>query len=221
MKFHEFIKIKRKQKKITMDDLCKALKTSKTTIQRLEDGQIKEPSPLWVKTLSKLLEVEYYYLMELCGYLEDAAPKDPSPTPSAATIEILPWALLPSLHSLTPDDALHLSKETLPQLPVNTSFFALKIHHNRWVPFLLLGDYVIIQNTQKAKDGDILLVLVGKDHPQQEKSLPPANFVKATAVGKQLVLSRVGMSEPEFSMVFESHMEKRIVGRVVEVRRQI
>ena len=220
MKFHEFIKIKRKQNKVQVDDICKALDISKTTFHRLEEGGILEPVPSMLRKLAEILRADYYYLMDLCGYI-DGKTSTKWITKQNHAIHVIPWAILHSLKTITNEAMFHLSKEHISTDLEMEGLFALKILDTRWVPYCLLGDILFVQRGSSFEAGDILLILIDQTKQKLDRSLPPATLIGVSKIGDQFHISRIGMADNGIDEPLTKGIEDAILGRVVRIERRL
>lgn len=87
-----FIKERREKLNISKRKLSELSNVSHTEIQRLENGQRKNPSPPLLKSIANALNVRYEDIMEAAGYLD---------TTSESLVQS---AWLPYLEDLTLDE---------------------------------------------------------------------------------------------------------------------
>ena len=64
----EYIRIKRRNLNMSLEELAKKIFISKSTLSKIENGKIKFPKPVYVFRLSKILCIEYELLLKLQGY---------------------------------------------------------------------------------------------------------------------------------------------------------
>ncbi|MGE4170663.1 MAG: helix-turn-helix domain-containing protein [Candidatus Margulisiibacteriota bacterium] len=214
MDFKAFIKTLRKQKGITIREICVALDISQSTLQRLEDGRLTDPHPNTLKKLAGVLNTDYAHLMRLCGYLDAAE----SPKVGVQQVPFVPWAMLPGLHHLSTDELAHLSKETLPSSLKVSPLIALRLIEKHWMPTYVPGDVVILQQGQTYKDKDTLLLLA-KVLPDPKPAL--ATFKRVRVFGDAAYLLPMTPLEEGPDLLLTPALEAGIVGRVVELRRRV
>jgi len=63
---------------LSLNDVCKKTDITTTRLNRIELGQINEPSPKVLKTLSIFYNIDLIDLYKRAGYLEDNSFNDPS-----------------------------------------------------------------------------------------------------------------------------------------------
>jgi len=76
----------RKLRERSLQGVAGPAKISVAYLQKLENGVVNDPSPRVLRRLAGALEVPYYRLMELAGYLDPDQEERRSPSP-------VPWVL--------------------------------------------------------------------------------------------------------------------------------
>lgn len=98
----EQLRLVRKIRKLSLQSAASQAGISATYLQKLERGEVKEPSPRVLQGLSRSLDVPYKELLGLAGYLE------PDDTCEPADIALLEFAL--SSEPLTDDETKALAE---------------------------------------------------------------------------------------------------------------
>lgn len=63
-----FLRMKRKNKNLTLNQLSKKVLISRSTLSKIERNEIKTPRAIHLYKLSKELNIKYELLLELQGY---------------------------------------------------------------------------------------------------------------------------------------------------------
>ena len=68
----EYLRSLRTKRHLSLNDVFSSTGITTTRLNRIELGQINEPSPLVLKKLSELYQVDLINLYKMAGYLEDS-----------------------------------------------------------------------------------------------------------------------------------------------------
>ena len=68
----EYLRTIRTQRNLSLNDICKQTGITTTRLNRIELGQVNEPSPDVLKKLSVLYQVDLVNLYTMAGYLENS-----------------------------------------------------------------------------------------------------------------------------------------------------
>ncbi|MBR2028076.1 MAG: helix-turn-helix domain-containing protein [Oscillospiraceae bacterium] len=198
-----FIKTRRKELGITLEDIGKYVGVSKATVQRWETGSISNMRRDRIKKLSEILKVSPEMLLAEEAataeeYAESATVKIPvigtvaAGLPVAAQEDITGWEEVPR------------------EWVKNDTLFALKLKGDSMEPRMAAGDIVIVKQQSDVDSGEIAIVMVDGE----------ATCKKVVKHSDGLVLiSNNSKYEPMFFTRRDAE-EKNIVilGRVIELR---
>lgn len=209
MTFKEFIRLVRRQKNIPVKEICKALDISLTTFHRLEDGRILYPHPHLLREYAKVLDADYMYLMELCGYV--AAP-ELDKGQAGQRLPVFSWDGVPGLEKMSYDQLCQLSKQFIDYDGSQTSVFCMDVGEDFWLPEIQRGDRVIVEKDPKAiSDKDILLLSVKK---------PLIVTFRRVRIfsGKKFLHAMTIMDQPQ-EQEWTDGQAPVVIGKVIEIRR--
>ncbi|ACZ19194.1 transcriptional regulator, XRE family [Thermanaerovibrio acidaminovorans DSM 6589] len=67
----DYLRLLRTKRNLSLNDVFNSTGITTTRLNRIELGQVNEPSPLVLKKLSELYQVDLIKLYKMAGYLED------------------------------------------------------------------------------------------------------------------------------------------------------
>jgi transcriptional regulator with XRE-family HTH domain len=74
----------RKARKLSLDATAEPARISPAYLHKLEAGRVNTPSPRVLLRLAEVLELPYWELMDLAGYVPSGSPPPKAGTPRAA-----------------------------------------------------------------------------------------------------------------------------------------
>jgi transcriptional regulator with XRE-family HTH domain len=209
MNFREFVRLVRRQKNIPVKEICAALDVSLTTFHRLEDGRLAHPHPHLLMEYSKVLGVDYLYLMQLCEYINS---NDINEAHSAQKIPHFPWSVLPGLETMDVEHLTRISKEFELTDLKEAGLFLVTVDDDFWAPDIRKGDKITLQKTLHFKDKDMVVMSAKKPFP--------LTFKRVRKFAKKLFLQSVSVLDQTQEEEWSAVLEPRIIGKVVEVKRR-
>lgn len=160
MKFHEFIKMTRKERGKTLIQLAEESGLSYSMLYRIEDGALDKPHPDHLKVLSKPLNISYESMMQIAGYLPKKSDKKTQALPLLKKIPVISWQTLPKVLSGTKDIPSEISNTTIDVANGNGQMVAIKLQNNQYPPFKQ-GQVMVLKKQHPLKQGDYAFIVMG------------------------------------------------------------
>ena len=160
MNLNEFIKISRKEKKLTLIQLSKKADLSYSMLYRIEDGSLTNPHPDIIKKISYALQLNYQDLLYLAGYLHQSphemnqAPIEPLPIVNWETFRLLD-SYSPPFPQVLPEKTLHKESEE--------ATLGILMPSEHWSPFFKLNDILIFSNNRPLAPNQWVIVKSEKE----------------------------------------------------------
>ena len=199
-----FIKTRRKELGITLEDIGKYVGVSKGTVQRWETGGISNMRRDRIKKLSEILKISPDML------LGDAEEKQTEENSTAATVKIPVIGTVAAGVPITAQEDITGWEEVPAEWVKNSTMFALKLKGDSMEPRMAEGDIVIVKQQSDVESGEIAIVMVDGE----------ATCKKVVKHSDGVVLVS---NNPKYSPMFftlKDIKEKNItvLGRVTELR---
>lgn len=195
-KFSDMLRLLRKQRNITQDQLAKDMELSKSSISMYENG-LRLPSFEVLEAFADYFNVS---LSVMNGEPENGAHRIPvvgsvrAGIPTEAVEDVIDWEEIPSAQACRGD------------------YIGLKVRGNSMEPRICEGDTVIIRRQNTIESGEIAVVFVNGD----EATLKRVKFVEG---GIMLIAFNQAVYEPHFySNEQIEELPVVIYGKVVELR---
>ena len=147
-----FIKLRRKELGITLEDIGRYVGVSKATVQRWETGSISNMRRDRIKKLSEILKVSPDMLLA-----EETAAEEYT-TPSVVKIPVI-GTVAAGVPIVAQEDVLGW-EEVPAQWVKNDTLFALKLKGDSMEPRMAAGDIVIVKQQSDVESGEIAIVMV-------------------------------------------------------------
>ena len=199
-----FIKTRRKELGITLEDIGNYVGVSKGTVQRWETGGISNMRRDRIKKLSEILKISPDML------LGDAEEKQTEENSTAATVKIPVIGTVAAGVPVTAQEDITGWEEVPAEWVKNSTMFALKLKGDSMEPRMAEGDIVIVKQQSDVESGEIAIVMVDGE----------ATCKKVVKHSDGVVLVS---NNPKYSPMFftlKDIKEKNItvLGRVTELR---
>ena len=199
-----FIKNRRKELGITLEDIGNYVGVSKGTVQRWETGGISNMRRDRIKKLSEILKISPDML------LGDAEEKQTEENSTAATVKIPVIGTVAAGVPITAQEDITGWEEVPAEWVKNSTMFALKLKGDSMEPRMAEGDIVIVKQQSDVESGEIAIVMVDGE----------ATCKKVVKHSDGVVLVS---NNPKYSPMFftlKDIKEKNItvLGRVTELR---
>lgn len=195
-KFSDMLRLLRKQRNITQDQLAKDMDLSKSSISMYENGQ-RLPSFEVLEAFADYFNVS---LSVMNGEPENGAHRIPvvgsvrAGIPTEAVEDIVDWEEIPRAQACRGD------------------YIGLKVKGSSMEPRFIEGDTVIVRRQPDVKSGEIAIVFVNGDDATMKKVLKQPN-------GITLIAFNPAVYEPHFySNEQIEELPVVIYGKVVELR---
>ena len=199
---YSFIKTRRKELGITLEEIGRYVGVSKATVQRWETGSISNMRRDRIKKLSEILQVSPQMLLS-------AEENNTEETESVfARIPVL-GTVAAGVPITAQEDIL--GWEEVPQEWVkNDTFFALKLKGDSMEPRMAAGDIVVVRKQSDIESGEIGIVMVDGQ----------ATCKKVVKHDDGLVLISNNVKYPPMFFTIKEMEEKNftVLGKVVELR---
>lgn len=195
-KFSDMLRLLRKQRNITQDQLAKDMELSKSSISMYENGQ-RLPSFEVLEAFADYFNVS---LSVMNGEPENGAHRIPvvgsvrAGIPTEAVEDIVDWEEIPRAQACRGD------------------YIGLKVKGSSMEPRFIEGDTVIVRRQPDVESGEIAIVFVNGDEATMKKILKQSN-------GITLIAFNPAVYEPHFySNEQIKELPVVIYGKVVELR---
>ena len=209
----EYLKKIRKSKDLSLRQVDYKSDVSFSHLSMIENGS-RKPSPLTLKELAKIYNLDYIDLYEKAGYL-DLAEKERLGTknPSSSAVVFVYGTIPAGIPMECIEDVIDTEEISADMLRGNKQYFGLKIKGNSMYPDYLDGDTIILEKTDDCESGDECCVMVnGSD----------GTFKKVIKNENGIILQPLNS---EYQPMFYTNeqiksLPVRIIGKVVELRRK-
>lgn len=209
----EYLKKIRKSKDLSLRQVDYKSDVSFSHLSMIENGS-RKPSPLTLKELAKIYNLDYIDLYEKAGYL-DLAEKERLGTknPSSSAVVFVYGTIPAGIPMECIEDIIDTEEISADMLKGGKQYFGLKIKGNSMEPDYLDGDTIILEKTDDCESGDECCVMVnGSD----------GTFKKVIKNENGIILQPLNS---EYQPMFYTNeqiksLPVRIIGKVVELRRK-
>lgn len=209
----EYLKKIRKSKDLSLRQVDYKSDVSFSHLSMIENGS-RKPSPLTLKELAKIYNLDYIDLYEKAGYL-DLAEKERLGTknPSSSAVVFVYGTIPAGIPMECIEDIIDTEEISADMLRGNKQYFGLKIKGNSMYPDYLDGDTIILEKTDDCESGDECCVMVnGSD----------GTFKKVIKNENGIILQPLNS---EYQPMFYTNeqiksLPVKIIGKVVELRRK-
>ena len=209
----EYLKKIRKSKDLSLRQVDYKSDVSFSHLSMIENGS-RKPSPLTLKELAKIYNLDYIDLYEKAGYL-DLAEKERLGTknPSSSAVVFVYGTIPAGIPMECIEDIIDTEEISANMLKGDKQYFGLKIKGNSMYPDYLDGDTIILEKTDDCENGDECCVMVnGSD----------GTFKKVIKNENGIILQPLNS---EYQPMFYTNeqiksLPVRIIGKVVELRRK-
>ncbi|MEG2082506.1 MAG: S24 family peptidase [Oscillospiraceae bacterium] len=197
---NKIIKARRKELRVTLEEIGDYVGVSKATVQRWETGGISSMRQDRIKRLSEILQIDPKLL------IDDG--KD-EPPPKNVKVPVL-GRVAAGIPISAIEDIIDYEEVPL-EWTLAGDIFALQIKGDSMEPRILEGDVVIVRKQSDVNSGEIAILLVGENDATCKK------VIKHN--GEILLVS----NNPKYSSAFfskEDVLQKplTIIGKVIELR---
>ena len=201
-----FIKTRRKELGITLEDIGNYVGVSKGTVQRWETGSISNMRRDRIKKLSEILKISPDILLG-DAVAEDAVAKENAGT---STVRIPVIGTVAAGIPITAQEDITGWEEVPAEWVKNDTVFALKLKGDSMEPRMAAGDIVIVKQQCDVENGEIAIVMVDGEATCKKLVKHPDGLV---------LISNNAKYAPMF-FTLKDIEEKNVVvlGRVVELR---
>lgn len=201
-----FIKTRRKELGITLEDIGNYVGVSKGTVQRWETGSISNMRRDRIKKLSEILQISPDILLG-DAVAADAAAKENDGT---STVRIPVIGIVAAGVPITAQEDITGWEEVPAEWVKNDTMFALKLKGDSMEPRMAQGDIVIVKQQCDVESGEIAIVMVNGE----------ATCKKVVKHSDGLVLISNNAKYAPMFFTLRDIEEKNItvLGRVVELR---
>ena len=156
----EYLKKIRKSKDLSLRQVDYRSDVSFSHLSMIENGS-RKPSPLTLKELAKIYNLDYIDLYEKAGYL-DLAEKERLETknPSSSAVVFVYGTIPAGIPMECIEDILDTEEISADMLKGEKQYFGLKIKGDSMEPDYLDGDVIIFQKQDDCENGDDCVVMV-------------------------------------------------------------
>ena len=156
----EYLKKARKIKDLSLRQVDYKSDVSFSHLSMIENGS-RKPSPLTLKELAKIYNLDYIDLYEKAGYL-DLAEKEKleSKAPSSSAVVLVYGTIPAGIPMECIEDIIDTEEISAEMLRGGKQYFGLKIKGDSMEPDYLDGDVIIFQKQSNCENGDDCVVMV-------------------------------------------------------------
>ena len=201
-----FIKTRRKELGITLEDIGNYVGVSKGTVQRWETGSISNMRRDRIKKLSEILKISPDILLG-DAVAEDAVAKENT---STSTVRIPVIGTVAAGIPITAQEDITGWEEVPAEWVKNDTVFALKLKGDSMEPRMAEGDIVIVKQQCDVENGEIAIVMVDGEATCKKLVKHPDGLVLISNNAKYAPMFFTSKDIEEKNVV--------VLGRVVELR---
>lgn len=209
----EYLKKIRKSKDLSLRQVDYKSDVSFSHLSMIENGS-RKPSPLTLKELAKIYNLDYIDLYEKAGYLDLAEKERLENKSTSKSAVVFVYGTIPAgIPMECIEDIIDTEEISADMLKGGKQYFGLKIKGNSMYPDYLDGDTIILEKTDDCESGDECCVMVnGSD----------GTFKKVIKNENGIILQPLNS---EYQPMFYTNeqiksLPVRIIGKVVELRRK-
>lgn len=209
----EYLKKIRKSKDLSLRQVDYKSDVSFSHLSMIENGS-RKPSPLTLKELAKIYNLDYIDLYEKAGYLDLAEKERLEKKSTSNSAVVFVYGTIPAgIPMECIEDIIDTEEISADMLKGGKQYFGLKIKGNSMYPDYLDGDTIILEKTDDCESGDECCVMVnGSD----------GTFKKVIKNENGIILQPLNS---EYQPMFYTNeqiksLPVRIIGKVVELRRK-
>ena len=209
----EYLKKIRKSKDLSLRQVDYKSDVSFSHLSMIENGS-RKPSPLTLKELAKIYNLDYIDLYEKAGYL-DLAEKERLGTknPSSSAVVFVYGTIPAGIPMECIEDIIDTEEISADMLKGGKQYFGLKIKGNSMYPDYLDGDTIILEKTDDCESGDECCVMVNGSDGTFKKVLKNENGIILQPLNSEY--------QPMFYTNEQiKSLPVKIIGKVVELRRK-
>lgn len=209
----EYLKKIRKSKDLSLRQVDYKSDVSFSHLSMIENGS-RKPSPLTLKELAKIYNLDYIDLYEKAGYLDLAEKERLENKSTSKSAVVFVYGTIPAgIPMECIEDIIDTEEISADMLKGGKQYFGLKIKGNSMYPDYLDGDTIILEKTDDCESGDECCVMInGSD----------GTFKKVIKNENGIILQPLNS---EYQPMFYTNeqiksLPVRIIGKVVELRRK-
>lgn len=156
----EYLKKIRKSKDLSLRQVDYKSDVSFSHLSMIENGS-RKPSPLTLKELAKIYNLDYIDLYEKAGYLDLAEKERLGIKKSSSSAVVLIYGTIPAgIPMECIEDIIDTEEIPSEMLKGGKQYFGLKIKGDSMEPDYLDGDVIIFQKQDNCENGDDCVVMV-------------------------------------------------------------
>lgn len=156
----EYLKKIRKSKDLSLRQVDYKSDVSFSHLSMIENGS-RKPSPLTLKELAKIYNLDYIDLYEKAGYLDLAEKERLEKKSTSNSAVVFVYGTIPAgIPMECIEDIIDTEEISADMLKGDKQYFGLKIKGNSMEPDYLDGDVIIFQKQDDCENGDDCVVMV-------------------------------------------------------------
>lgn len=209
----EYLKKIRKSKDLSLRQVDYRSDVSFSHLSMIENGS-RKPSPLTLKELAKIYNLDYLDLYEKAGYLDLAESEKLKDNEKNNSAIVFVYGTIPAgIPMECIENILDTEEISADMLKGGKQYFGLRVKGNSMEPEYLDGDTLILEKADDCESGDDAIIMVnGND----------GTFKRVFKNENGIILQPLN---PEYSPVVYSNeqienLPVRIIGIVEEIRRK-
>ena len=209
----EYLKKIRKSKDLSLRQVDYKSDVSFSHLSMIENGS-RKPSPLTLKELAKIYNLDYIDLYEKAGYLDLAEKERLGTKNSSSSAVVFVYGTIPAgIPMECIEDIIDTEEIPSDMLKGGKQYFGLKIKGNSMYPEYLDGDTIILEKVDNCENGQDCVVMVNGNDGTFKRVFKNENGIILQPLNNEF--------QP---MVYSNEQIKnlpvKVIGKVVELRRK-
>lgn len=209
----QYLKQKREEADLTLRQVDYKTDITYSRLSMIENGT-RKVTPIILKTLAKLYNLDYIDLYEKAGYI-DLAQDEKNALSNSSTAVVLVYGTIPAgIPMECIEDVLDTEEIPASMLKGGKQYFGLKVKGNSMFPTYLDGDTVIFEKVDDCESGQDCVVMVNGNDGTFKRVLKNENGIILQPLNSEY--------EPLVFMNEQiNNLPVKIIGIAKEIRRKL
>lgn len=209
----QYLKQKREEADLTLRQVDYKTDITYSRLSMIENGT-RKVTPIILKTLAKLYNLDYIDLYEKAGYI-DLAQDEKNALSNSSTAVVLVYGTIPAgIPMECIEDVLDTEEIPASMLKGGKQYFGLKVKGNSMFPTYLDGDTVIFEKVDDCESGQDCVVMVNGNDGTFKRVLKNENGIILQPLNSEY--------EPlVFTNEQINNLPVKIIGIAKEIRRKL
>ena len=209
----QYLKQKREEADLTLRQVDYKTNITYSRLSMIENGT-RKVTPIILKTLAKLYNLDYIDLYEKAGYI-DLAQDEKNALSNSSTAVVLVYGTIPAgIPMECIEDVLDTEEIPASMLKGGKQYFGLKVKGNSMFPTYLNGDTVIFEKVDDCESGQDCVVMVNGNDGTFKRVLKNAHGIILQPLNSEY--------EPlVFTNEQINNLPVKLIGIAKEIRRKL